>query len=344
MKVLIIQLRRIGDILLTTPVLPYIKNIFPDATIDFLIEPMGKSVLETNPFINELLIYDKNKTFGEIRRIRQRKYDVVFDFFSNPRTRYLSFLSGIPQRVAYQAGFRSIFYNVRSPQPPAPEYVPKRKVRLVQYWLRQIGQSAPNPTSYRPALYLTNNDLAFAETWMHQENLSPRGFSVLAPASRRATREWGWEKYRALALELNLKSQHPVYLAWGPGEEDLMAKVRHGVEDKIKLLPKCSMREMGALLKNASFLVANDSGPVHLAVAMKTPTITLYGPTRPVDWNPSYTELEKGLTDIVLQAPGVDCLGCHLNECPIGHLCMEKIDVNFVYNACVKIIEQEKRP
>lgn len=342
MKILIIQLRRIGDILLTTPVLPYINAALPDASIDFLTEPMGKSVLETNPYINELLIYDKNKTVAEILRIRNRHYDVVFDFFSNPRTRYLCALSGIPQRVAYSAGFRSIFYNIRSPQPPAPEYVPKRKVRLVQYWLAQTGKPIHKAKSYRPSLHLTNEDLAFADSWMAKEKLSPRRFGVLAPASRRVTREWGWEKYRALALDIIFKGKQPVYLAWGPGEEEVMAKVRRGVEDKIGMLPKCSMREMGALLKNASFLVANDSGPVHLAVSVNTPTVTLYGPTRPVDWNPSFTELESGHTDRVLQAAGVDCLGCHLNECSVGHLCMEKLDVNFVYNACHKIMEQEK--
>jgi ADP-heptose:LPS heptosyltransferase len=99
------------------------------------------------------------------------------------------------------------------------------------------------------------------------------------------------------------------------------------------------MRQMGAIFKNARLLVTNDSGAMHLAVAVDTPTVTIYGPTRPIDWNPSLTKEAPKNHDVALTAENVDCLGCHRDSCPVGHLCMTKLDEKTVMEAVNKILE-----
>src|SRR5438105_2536317 len=102
MKILVVQLRRIGDIILSTPVLPYLRKAFPEAEIDYLCEPMGVEVLTGNPYLSKIVTYDRKRPFREIRKIRNRRYDVVIDFLNNPRTALLVALSGAKTRVAYR--------------------------------------------------------------------------------------------------------------------------------------------------------------------------------------------------------------------------------------------------
>ena len=101
MRILLIQPRAIGDVLCTTPIINYLKKAIPDARIDFLVEPLGKALLETHPGLNEVLIYDKKKAFQEILRVHRRRYDTVLDFMNNPRTAYLTAFSGASWRVGF---------------------------------------------------------------------------------------------------------------------------------------------------------------------------------------------------------------------------------------------------
>lgn len=342
MKILVIQLRRIGDILLTTPVLSFLKQWQPDSTIDVLCEPMGRSVLETNPHIKTLHIYDRKHPIREIRNIRNEKYDVVFDFMNNPRSSLLCFLSGIPERVAFHTGGRAFAYNVRIPVPLEPEYVPLRKVRMIQEWLKTKREKAPEPSSIRPQLNLSRDDVNYADTWMRKHSLTPRSFIVIAPAHRHPVRQWRWEGFQETAIELNKRTGLKVFLAWGPGEEPLMAQIKNGHEKIIDVFPPTSMREMGALIHHAKLVVTNDSGVMHLSVAVGTPTVTIYGPTRPVDWNPALTKGDTKKQDIPLTASGVSCLGCHLNTCPVGHICMVHLSSERVVESCLTLLQKEK--
>jgi ADP-heptose:LPS heptosyltransferase len=337
MRILVIQLRRIGDILLTTPVLSYLKAAVPGATVDFLCDPMGKTILETNPNVDDLIIHDKKHRLREFRMIRARRYDAVLDFLNNPISTYITAFSGARWRVAYRTGPRAVLYNVTPAVPVEPEYVPLRKIRLARAWLNAAGLPSPSPSAdaSRPKLYLADADRNFARDWMSAERLNRGGYAVLAPAHRHGIRAWRPEGYRAVALDLKRRGFQP-YLAWGPGEEGVMAEVRRGHEDDIRLLPPTSLRQMAAIFELAAVVVTNDSGAMHLAVSVGTPTVTIYGPTRPVDWNPSLAGV--GPSDRALSASGVSCLGCHLLKCPVGHICMKELSDETVIAACASLL------
>ena len=94
------------------------------------------------------------------------------------------------------------------------------------------------------------------------------------------------------------------------------------------MIPETSLRQMAALLARCRMVITNDNGPMHLAVAVDTPTVTMYGPTDPAAWNPGSGRHR------VLQAAGLSCLGCNLNECPFGHECMTQITPEKVIALC----------
>lgn len=335
MRILILQLRRVGDILLTTPVISYLKDAVPGCRVDFLAEPMGRTILETHPGLDEFHVYDRAHPLQQIRAVRARRYDAVLDFMNNPRSSYLTALSGARWKVGFATGPRSVLYNVAPRVPSEPEYVPKRKLRLVRAWLTAAGLPAPEPRSVRPELFLAPADQGFADEWRRQEGLSQGRYAILAPAHRHPIRAWRPDGFQAVALALAEKGLKP-YLAWGPGEEPVMDAVRRGHESSIGLLPMTSLRQMAAIFSSAAVVVTNDSGAMHLAASVKAPTVTIYGPTRPVDWNPALAG--AGPKDRWLTADGVTCLGCHRASCPVGHICMTKLSDARVVAACEEVL------
>ncbi len=338
MKILVIQLRRIGDIILTTPIPSYLKKAFPSSTIDFLCEPMGIDVLKGHPDINEVVVYDREKQVSEIKRIRSRRYDAVIDFLNNPRTAWISGLSGARYRVAYKKTLRSILYNV-SVESRQAEYASIHKLKLVQAWLTSMGQAVPPPDSVIPKIYLTGEEEKFAKDWMRSENVSPDRFVVMAPIHRHPIRQWRVEGYRGVGQKLAAEG-FQVYLSYGPGEESAIREVQRGADEVLKLLPLTSLRKVAALYSQAKLMVTNDSGAMHLAVAAGTPTVTIYGPTEPTHLTPP--QEGTALRNLPMTASGVSCLGCELSVCSVGHLCMTELKDDTVLKACLKILGRPK--
>ncbi len=337
MKILIIQLRRIGDILLTTPVVSYLKQVFPDARIDFLAEPCGKSVLETNPKISQLLIVDKNHPWQLIQKIRHTKYDTIIDLMNNPRSTVISALSGSKWTVVVKKSLRSIFYNTPVSDPNQSLYAPVWKIQIVKSWLTQIGVQPPEPASIRPEIYPTKEDQNFANQWAKQNGR--RKFAVLVPTHRHNVRRWSWEGFQKVGISLHHDHGLDVFLAWGPGEKTLINQIRKDHEKELLMLPETTIRQSFCIFQKANLVVTNDSGLMHTAVASGAPTVTIYGPTRSTDWNPSLIEKRSPPHDIPVSARDVVCLGCHLNECAVGHICMTHLTANEVLNACNQILQ-----
>jgi ADP-heptose:LPS heptosyltransferase len=230
-------------------------------------------------------------------------------------------------------------YNVAVPVPEEPEYVPKRRIRMVDAWLNRIGVSPKTPSTFRPVLRLTPEDERDADQWIKSENLEGKKFAVIMPVHKHPICRWRPEGFRSVGLHLSQMGLK-VYVAWGPGEETLAQAVRSGQENVLLARPPDSLRKFAAVLKRSSFLLANNSGSMHLAVAVGTPTVTIYGPTRAVDWNPSRLPESDNGKDIVVEAADVACLGCRLKDCPVGHLCMTHLEERTVLNACQAILNR----
>ena len=144
-SILVIQLRRLGDVILTTPALDALKKKFPDAKLDFLVEKPGAEAVAGNPAIDETLVYDAEGPLGALSwafKIRARRYDWVIDFLANPRTALIAALSGAAVKAGPAHVARRWAYNVKMIQSTETCYAALEKVR----WLSALGVAPLNTT------------------------------------------------------------------------------------------------------------------------------------------------------------------------------------------------------
>jgi ADP-heptose:LPS heptosyltransferase len=332
--VLILQPRRIGDVIVTTPVIDVVKAAFPSAIVDFLVEPGMAPVLTNYPGLNEALVFDKNKFWFWLKDVRRRRYDWVLDFMNNPRTAQLTLASGAPVRAGFETPGWGLVYNVRIPRPATPVYAVQNKFNL----LRALGLTPPTSGVW-PRLPVAEQDFDGLRDWWAASPLAGHPVLALMPAHRHAVRQWPPEKFAAV-MDLFLKgddqippgppwqkggdeaeaksdaASRRVALVGGPGEEDLLDRLAAAHPGRAVRVPHGPLRQAAAVFRRCRAALTNDSGLMHLAVASGIPTVTVYGPTTPGSWNPGEPPHRW------FQAEGLACVSCNRDRCPFGHECM----------------------
>ena len=309
-RILIIQLKRAGDIIVTIPLLPALRAALPEAEIDVLVDQPFAPLLENNPYIHQIRVYDRHAVWATWRSLHAASYDWILDFQSSPRSIFAGFFSGARLRVGYKVTFWGWFFNRSIKRPGHGVSVTEGKMQLVRSVLPGLGQAGERQ------IYLTDSERQWAKSQMEEGN-DKQGAVGLIPTHRRSSRRWSAASFSELARRL-ISQGRPVWLFWGPGEEDYVAAIQRQAVGS-RMIPSTTLRQMAALLARCQAVVTNDNGPMHLAEAVGAPTVTLYGPTDPMSWNAG------GPTHQVLQASNLPCLGCNLNECPFGHECMTQI-------------------
>jgi heptosyltransferase-2/heptosyltransferase-3 len=290
-KFLVIQLRQLGDILLTTPIAKAIKDQYPDAHVTFFSHAMGKLVLKDNPYINEHLVYtdaDRIATHRErLAYVRAQKFDVVFDFMNNPRSALYSFWSRAPKSYSYDS-WRSFLYTNTLKRDDSRGYIVDHKFKLLE--LEKIVIS-----DRQLVLPWSDQDSQPVKKFI-EENATFKNAKLrvaLSPTHRRVARQWPLEKFAQVAKSLEQKYGASVVWLWGPGEEE-MAQNGQRLAPNSLIMPKTNFREMAAFIANCDLFIGNSNGPSHVSVAVDTPSIQLHGPTKLQSWCPM-TKRHRGL-------------------------------------------------
>lgn len=309
-KILLIQLKRAGDVLVTTPVVPALQQIFPQAQIDWLVDRPFAPLLENNPHLHRVFPYDRQKPWKTVRALRAERYDWIIDFQSSPRSILAGLFAGAKVRAGYRVTFWGHFLNHAMKRPGQGLLATEGKMNLIRTLAPELGAAGDRNVS------LTAAERSWAAKTMKQPE-GERTAVGLIPTHRRSSRRWEKSSFVELGKLLSSRGM-PVWLFWGPGEEGYVADIQRQIP-KSHMIPNASLREMASLLERCRLVVTNDNGPMHLAVAVGVPTVTVYGPTDPQSWNPG------GPKHRVVQATHVPCLGCNLNVCPFGHECMTEV-------------------
>ncbi len=283
MNILIIQLRQLGDILLTTPVIRALRDHAPEINVDVLTYPMGRLIIPRNPLVRRHLIAPQKGVLDSLRFVRQLqkyRYDAVIDFMSTPRSALLSRLVKAKTRISFDSGRRRFFTHV-VPRDGEPDYIVREKFRLLQ----PLGVKSDD---IRLMLPWDDGDAGSCKIFMSdQQNLSSSQRRVLlSPTHRRAERKWPAESWVKLAQWLEQSQSASVIWAWGPGEEEEVAGLRKMAGGAGVLAPKTSFRELAALTAACDLFIGNSNGPSHVAVAVNTPSLQLHGPTSAISWSP----------------------------------------------------------
>ncbi len=283
-KILLIQLRQLGDILLTTPCIRETKRRYPHAEIDFLSHSMGRMILENNPFIDQLITYnEKDSIINQLRllmSLRNRRYNAVVDFMYNPRSALLTLATAAPQRIAFPSR-RSWAYNNIVSQLPESDYIVREKFHLLSAIDVQASHEAlvlPWFESHtQPFKLFANRNL------QNREQLR----IVLSPTHRRLRRRWPLNRYVEVANLLVHNYDAKVIWIWGPGELELVQQLQERTQEKTYIAPPTSFTELAAFIANCDLFVGNSNGPSHVAVSTEIPTLQLHGPTIAQTWCPN---------------------------------------------------------
>jgi lipopolysaccharide heptosyltransferase II len=331
-KILVIKLRAIGDVLLSTIVLKNLRRHFPDAQIDFLTEPASREVLGGNTSVDNVVIFDRanDGPVAFLWSLRRRHYDLVIDLFGNPRTALMTYLSGARHRVGYEFRGRRYAYSILVH--PRGGEVHNTEFNLDA--LRTIGIEIDD---HEIPFSISKAEEDYAEDFVREKRLNGELVVALNPSGSWYTKRWGLSKFAMLGDQLVEQDKAKVLLLWGPGELEDARRIQGMMRFAAIISPKTSLKQLGALLKRCSLVVSNDAGPMHLAAILGVPTLGIYGPTNPRFQGP------VGKKASWVQLEGLECLGCNLTSCAIGHLCMEHLSVDAVMEAVHRMLEKEKK-
>lgn len=317
-RILVVMLRRIGDVVLTTPAVRALRRLYPEATIDFLTEPPCHEILAGVPELSGILVYRKG-WFNYLYwfwRLRSRRYDWAIDFMGNPRSAMLTFLSRAPVRAGPARVSHNWAYTRRLDQPETTLYNPAEKIRM----LRGLGIS-PDESDPMPRIASSVEAEEFAQNALVRMRM-PKGPLVgFSPASRRETRRWPAASYAALGRLLRDRKGANILICWGPGERALAEEIRDAIGAQAYLSPETSdLRKAAAVLGRCAMLVSNCNGPRHLAAARGVPTLTIHSSSDPASWNPPDADSFP-----FIRKEDLHCIGCRKNECPYDLECLRDL-------------------
>ncbi len=324
-RILVIKPRAIGDVILSTAVLPNLRKAFPDARIDFLVESFASPVLEGNPYINNIISYEAkaDSPFSIIAGTRRGRYDLVFDLFANPRTAIITLFSGAKYRVGFPFKWRRVAYNILVP----PRSGSVHNVQFNLDALRRVGISVDSAT---PSFFLDGESETFAEGFMSSAGLRPGNFIAFNVGGGWQIKRWPAEKFISLSRMITSQLRQQVVVLYGPSERKEAEQIC--LSSGAILAPDTSLKQMGAVLKASRLLVSNDSGPMHIAAALGVPILAIFGPTSP------HLQGPFGNVSVIVRNEKLDCLECNLTKCPIGNLCMNELEPEAVFQSLLDLV------
>lgn len=337
-RILVVRTDRLGDVILTLPMFPLLRRCFPDAHLAVLIRRYTAELLEGNPYIDEVLRYDRDGGLVPFREmcatLRAQRFDAAIVVYPRLRLAWLMFRSGIPVRIGTGYRYYSPLFNrkVFEHRKDARRHEVEFNVRL----LEEIGCTVP--ASWKPEFTIVIPDAVRAsiEGLFASLGVASKDIVVLHPGSGGSAREWPLRNFGALAHRLADCGFAVLVTGTQAEEQKVRAVVSASGGTAMSVAGKCSLKQLAALLQRAKLFVANSTGPLHLAVAMGTPVVGLYpqhiamSATR---WGP-YTDKK---TVLVPDRP-LDCTVCIENktECE----CMASLDVDRVFRETIALMQR----
>ncbi len=328
-SVLVIQTAFLGDVVLTTPLLAALAQ--RHGPVDVVTTPAAATLLEGHPAIRAIIRYDKHgadRGIAGFRRVsaalRARGYSAVYLPHRSVRSALLALWSGGRQRIGFAGTLAAATYTRRVPRPATGHEV-ERLLTL----LGDVVISAP------VSLGLTADDHRAAEEWLQASGIGP-GFVALAPGSIWGTKRWPY--YRELAARLD----RPCVIVGSTEDSPLAADILAAAPRRsASATGRIGLRTSAAVISRAAALVTNDSAPLHLATAVGTPVVAIFGPTIP-----EFGFAPRGPGDIALGKEGLACRPCSSHgpqKCPLGHhRCMRDLSVETVAAALAAVLSQEE--
>jgi heptosyltransferase-3 len=340
-RILLVRTDRLGDVILTLPMLSRLRRYFSGARLAMLLRHYTGAIVEGNPYADELLWYDNDAGlvpfFAMLRAIKERQYDAVILAHPTLRLGLLMWLAGIPVRVGTGYRYYSLLFTNR-----VFEHRKDARRHELEYNLNLLAElgCAAQGEDEQPefGVNISPESDDVVRSLLHSLGVPSSRVTVVHPSSGGSARDWPLENFGALAAMLIDRNGASVVVTGGPGDEADAEKVVADTNRRaVSVAGKLQLKELAALIRSAEVFVSNSTGPLHLAVAVGTPVLAFYPQLIPMSvrrWGP-YTDRKR----VLVPDRPVDCRECSGRK---GEpcACMASITIDQAYGALCELISE----
>ena len=324
-RILIVRMSALGDIVHALPVLAALRRAWPDAQVDWIVDEAYASILSLAEGLHQRVVV-RGKGPGAmgylsaVRHLRAQNYDAALDLQGLIKSAVWAKLSGAARVIGFDRAhlrepMAALFYTETVVPFDAPHVIQKNLSILKAFDL------APGPLELP-----LHPEAAMATTTALAAVGGPRQYVVLNPGAAWPNKRWPADRFGALAAELHAHTRLRSLVTWGPNEKALAEAVVSASGGAAGIAPPTAIADLAVIMRDAALVVSGDTGPLHIAAAMGTPLVGLYGPTWPERNGP------WSLDDEVISRAG-GCVCHHKRQCLRGAPCINEIAVSEVLAA-----------
>lgn len=332
-NILIVNVNWLGDTLFVTPFIRAVREKYSKAYIAILTHPRCYEILEGNPNIDEIIIYDEKKQHRNILRrfsivsyLRSKRFDAAFILRKSLSRTLLLLFSKIPIRAGYKSKRVGFLLNRKVD-------TPDKELHKVEYFLnlaKALGIEAKNK-NYE--ISISDDDMEKGKKILEPAGIKDKGFIALNAGGNWNPKRWPAENFAKLGDKIFERLNIPIVLTGGENDIALAENIAGLMKHKPFILcGKTDLKTLGAIFKKAMCVISNDSGPMHLAVAVGTKVVAIFGPTSPELTGPygdgRYVVLRK---DTGCKIP------CYDSKCK-DNKCMKAVTIEDVFGAFYEIV------
>ena len=280
-RILIIRLAPLGETVLTTPVIRALRQHFTEAYIAYMVAPTREDLVLANPHLNEVITYQSSVP-KLVYQLIQRKFDMAVVLQPTFRLVLLTFLAKIPFRV----GFETNFGGKRLLHASVPNNTSQHETQRYLDVVRGIGIEVADD---EPEVFVDEAGKDWCNDFLERRNLyDGRPIIGLNPGAGTSYRRWSVGNFAITADMLNDAYDTHTIITTGPNEHELALQVKKQMKHSPTIVDNVSPMQLAAFLQKCDLYISNDTGPMHLSIAVKTPTIALFGGSNPTQWGPKW--------------------------------------------------------
>ena len=326
-RILITRADRIGDLVISTPVFKAVREAYPQAWIAALTFVENREILQGNPFLNEVILYDKKGAeqgfFGQLkfaRQIAKKHFDIVIHLHATNRMHWMTYFAGIPIRIGWNRKAGNLLTHA------LPDIKREGKKHEAEYNFELLRFINVNPPNNLEAFFpLNERSKSSLDQLLWRLEIPKDGkWIVLSPGASCPSKQWPAARFAEVANRIKAKYPDHIFAIIGSSHEsvkarEIQARCQFLIHD---LTGRLTLGMLGWVLKRSSLLISNDSGPVHIASALGTPVVSIFGRKQgglsPTRWKPLGEKVRIAWKD-------VGCSTCLAHNCEIQFLCLDVV-------------------
>ncbi len=323
-RFLIVRLGALGDVVHAIPVAAALRRAFPSARIDWLVSAKHRAILDLVPVIDRRLVI--NDLLADVRELRKSRYDAAIDLQGLIKSAVLARSSGAARVIGFRSRYARerlarVFYTDTYDPGRGGMYDPRETRHIVEI---NLGLLELLGVPVAPPEFPIDPVDSEAARWAGEQ--TGGRYALLNPGAAWPNKRW--PPARLAEVAVNLRERHGLtsVVLWGPGEDALAAEVVDSAAGAAVLSPRTTVADIVALARGAALMVSGDTGPTHIAAALGTPIVGIYGPTRPSRNGPISAR------DLTVSRDAV-CQCHHLRRCRLDRMCLLDIEADEVIAA-----------